>query len=93
MWKQEDTYHFFFVCKNYSIARNTLFDCLYMLELVNIDLNLLLYGDVNINNKIFAAVHKLIDESCRFSMLVFYNCFQLFSIVSFSIICMTYCYI
>lgn len=69
--KQEDTYHFFFVCKNYSIARNTLFDCLFMLELVNIDLNLLLYGDVNlplhINNKIFAAVHKFIDESCRFS--------------------------
>ena len=24
--KQEDAYHFFFVCKNYSIARNTLFD-------------------------------------------------------------------
>ena len=85
--KQEDTYHFFLVCKNYSIARNTLFDCLFMLELVNIDLNLLLYGDVNlplhINNKIFAAVHKFIDESCRFSSLVFYNCFQMFSIVSF----------
>ena len=58
-----------------------------MLELVNIDLNLLLYGDVNlplhIDNKIFAAVHKFIDESCRFSSLVFYNCFQMFSIVSF----------
>ena len=69
--KPEDTYHFFFVCKNYSIARNTLFDCLFILELVNTDLNLLLYGDVNlplhINNKIFAAVHKFIDESCRFS--------------------------
>ena len=35
--KQEDAYHFFFVCKNYSIARNTLFDCLFMLKLVNID--------------------------------------------------------
>ena len=44
---------------------------LFKLELVNIDLNLLLCGDVNlplhINNKIFAAVHKFIDESCRFS--------------------------
>ena len=46
--KQEDTYHFFFVRKNYSIARNTLFGCLFMLELVNIDLNVLLYGDVNL---------------------------------------------
>ena len=69
--KQEDAYHFFFVCKNYSTARNTLFDCLFMLELVNIDLNLLLFGDLNlplqINNRIFAAVHKYINESCRFA--------------------------
>ena len=46
--KQEDAYHFFFVCKNYSIARNTLFHCLFQLELVNIDINLLLRGDVNL---------------------------------------------
>ena len=41
-----------------------------MLDLVNIDINLLLCGDVNLplqmNNRIFAAVHKFIDESCRF---------------------------
>ena len=61
-----------------------------MLESVNIDINLLLCGDVNlplhINNRVFAAVHKFLDESCRFS----YNCFQFYH---FSIICMTYCYI
>ena len=71
--KQEDAYYFFFVFKNYSIARNTstLYGCLFKLELVNIDINLLLCGDVNLssqmNNRIFAAVHKFIDESCRFS--------------------------
>ena len=64
--KQENAYHFFFVCTNYSIPRNTLFDCLFKLELVNIDINLLLCGDV-INNRIIAAVNKFIDESCRFS--------------------------
>ena len=61
--KQEDAYHFFFVCKNYSIPRNTFFDSLFRLELVNFDINLLLCGDVNlplqINNRIFVAVHKL----------------------------------
>ena len=64
--KQEDTYHFFFVCKNYSNARNTLFDCLFRLELLNIDINLLLCGDVNlpiqINNRILAAVHNLLKN-------------------------------
>ena len=36
--RQEDVYHFSFVCKNYSNVRNTstLFDCLFVFELVNI---------------------------------------------------------
>ena len=56
--KQEDAYHFFFVCK-ISILCSSL------------NWSILLCGDVNlplqINNRIFAAVHKFIDESCRFS--------------------------
>ena len=52
-----------------------------MLELVNFYINLLLCDDVHLSlqldNIIFAAVHKFIDESCtRSSMLVFYNRFQ-----------------
>ena len=46
-------------------------EILFMIELVNIDINLLLCGDVNLplqtNNRIFAAVHKFIDESRIFS--------------------------
>lgn len=70
--KTEDVYHFFFSCKNYSRARNNMFDQLFMLDLVNIDTNLhvLLYGNNNLplhNNKsIFASVQKFIDESLRF---------------------------
>lgn len=68
--KTEDVYHFFFSCKNYSRARHNLFDQLFMLDLVNIDTSLLLYGNDNLslhtNNIIFASVHKFIDESSRF---------------------------
>ena len=78
---KQDVYHFFFVFKNYSFARNTLFDSLLMLKLVNFDKNILLCDDINlslqIDNIVFDAVHKLIDESCTISsLLVFYNRFQ-----------------
>lgn len=47
-----------------------MFDQLLMLDLVNIDANLLLYGNNNlplhINKNMFASVQKLIDESLRF---------------------------
>jgi hypothetical protein len=33
----EDAYHFFFACKNYSRARNNLFNRLFSLDLVNTD--------------------------------------------------------
>ncbi|XP_055995247.1 uncharacterized protein LOC125672352 isoform X1 [Ostrea edulis] len=66
----EDIYHFFFACKNYSRARNDLFNRLFMLDLVNIDTKLLLCGDVNLplqtNITIFSVVHKFIEETCRF---------------------------
>lgn len=68
--KTEDVYHFFFSCKNYSRARNNMFDQLFMLDLFNSDTNLLLYGNNNlplhINNSIFASVQKFIDESLIF---------------------------
>lgn len=64
-------YHFFFSCKNYTNARSNLFDHLFMLELDNIDINLLLCGDaklpLHINISIFAAVHKFIDRTGRFN--------------------------
>ena len=67
----EDAYHFFFSCKNYSRARNNLFDRLFSLDLVNIDTNLLLSGNnalpIQTNINIFTAVHKFIDETCRFT--------------------------
>lgn len=67
MVKQKDVYQFFFSCYNYSRARNNMFDQLFMLDLVNIDTNLLLYGNNNlplhINKSIFASVQKFIDES------------------------------
>ena len=68
----EDAYHFFFACKNYSRARNNLFNRLFSLDLVNIDTKLLLSGDnalpVQMNMNIFTAVHKFIDETCRFTI-------------------------
>ena len=64
-------YHFFFVCKKYSKARNNMFNQLFMLDLVNIDTNLLLCGDVHMplqtNINIFSAVHQFIEESTRFT--------------------------
>jgi hypothetical protein len=66
----EDTYHFFFACKKYSRARNNMFNRLFSLDLVNID-TLLLSGDnalpIQTNINIFTAVHKFIDETCRFT--------------------------
>ena len=57
----------------------------------------MLYGDVNlhlqINNRIFAAVHKLLTnhvDSLSWYFIIVYNCFKFYH---FSIICMTYCYI
>ena len=38
--KMGDAYQLFFVCKYFSIVRNNLFDSLFMLEFVNIDINL-----------------------------------------------------
>ena len=56
--------------KNYSNARNNLFNQLFMPDLVNIDTNLLLCGDVHLplqtNINIFSAVHQFIEESTRF---------------------------
>lgn len=47
-----------------------MFDQLFMLDLVNIDTNLLLYGNNNlslhINKSIFASVQKFIDEPLGF---------------------------
>ena len=64
--KHEGLYHFFFACKNYSIGRNTLLDWLFRHELVNYwYIFFLICSDVNlhlqINNIIFADVHKFID--------------------------------
>ena len=68
--KTEDSYHFFFACKNYTNARNILFTQLFRIDLINIDTNLLLWGNTNLslqtNTSIFAAVHKFIEDSCRF---------------------------
>ena len=62
---------FFFACKNYSKAKNNLFNELFMIDLVNIDTNLLLSGDVYMplqtNINIFSAVHQFIEESTRFT--------------------------
>jgi hypothetical protein len=48
-----------------------MFDRLFSLDLVNIDTNLLLSGDnalpIQTNINIFTAVHKFIDETCRFT--------------------------
>ena len=61
-----DVYRFFFACKNYSNARNYLFNQILMLDLVNINTNLSLYGDVQLslqtNVYIFSAVHNLLDS-------------------------------
>ena len=47
--QNEDEYHFFFfACKKYSKARNNMFNQLFMLDLVNINTNLLLCGDVHL---------------------------------------------
>lgn len=62
--KTEDVYHFFFSCKNYSRARHNLFDKLFMLDLVNIDTSLLLYGNDNLpllsNLSLFKCVYQYI---------------------------------
>jgi hypothetical protein len=50
----EDTYHFFFVCKNYSRSRNRLFS----LDLVNIDTNLLLYGDNDLHIQTYKYLYS-----------------------------------
>jgi hypothetical protein len=48
----------------------TLFTRLFKIDLINIDTNLLLWGNTNLslqtNTSIFAAVHKFIEDSCRF---------------------------
>jgi hypothetical protein len=63
-----DAYLFFFACKNYSRARNNLFNKLFSLDLVNINTNLLLSVlPIQTNINIFTAVHKFIDETCRFT--------------------------
>jgi hypothetical protein len=63
--KTKDSYQFFFACKNYTNARNTLFTRLFKIDLIDIDTNLLLWGNTNLslqtNASIFAAVHKVIE--------------------------------
>ena len=48
-----------------------MFNQLFMLDLVNIDTNLLLCGDVHMplqtNINIFSAVHQFMEESTRFT--------------------------
>ena len=57
--KHEGLDHFFLACKKYSIGRLVVH-----YELVNIDINLLICGGINlplkINNRIFADVHNLL---------------------------------
>ena len=74
-WKttRYESFLVFFGLKNTGnfTAKNVLFGCYFILELVNTDINLLLCGDINLplqkHKRIFAPVHKFIDESCRFS--------------------------
>ena len=59
----EDSYLFFFVCTNYTLARNDLFRCLlHSTQLPIIDCHLLLWGDEaqndNKNKHIFSSVQK-----------------------------------
>jgi hypothetical protein len=70
---KEDTYHFFFVRKRYSL-RNVMFDELFKLqELSIIDTRTSLWGDdnlgLNITCKMFYTVQKFISNSERFSLL------------------------
>ena len=65
----ENAYHFFFMCDRYTNQRNDLFHDLNFLP--NINLNLLLYGDVSRsiadNTSIFEAVQKFIERTKRFT--------------------------
>ena len=67
----EDAYHLFFVCKKYSLARQSLMANLLSLNyLYIIDVHLILWGDESLtgdqNIKIFKAVQIFIQECGRF---------------------------
>ena len=65
----ETTYHYLFVCRNYSAIRNVMLDTVSRITEPN--LRLLLYGDVNLspteNELVFRVVHKYIESTKRFS--------------------------
>ena len=70
----EDSYHFFFVCTYYTLARNELFRCLlHSAQLRIIDCHSLLWGDeaqnVDTNNHIFSCVEKFIRDSGRLTKI------------------------
>lgn len=67
----EDAYHFFFKCKNYTIARNNFFLNLLQLDHFRIiNTHLLLWGDeslsLEINKQLFSLVQLYINETGRF---------------------------
>lgn len=70
--KKEDVYHFLFVCKLFSNARNTLFNELLQIQNLGIIvLHTLLWGNDNLdyktNVRIFTAVQNFIINSRRFT--------------------------
>lgn len=69
----------FFSCKNYSRARHNLFDQLFMLDLVNIDTSLLLYGNDNLS----------LHTNNIFEIQVVFLCLNVYMSIYFNIICMT----
>ena len=84
--QNEDVYHFFFACKNYSKARNNLFNQLFMLDLVNIDTNLLICGVVHLplqTNINFINLQRNLLDSPKIFILLPVNYHYLFR--------MTYC--
>ena len=69
--KQEDAYHFFFSCNEYSISRNELFNAVFRMESLHIiDTRVLLWEDNSIsikeNEKLFSYVQLFIKKSGRF---------------------------
>ena len=68
----EDAYHYFFVCSRYATFRFTLFQSIQNItgNIYQPELELLLYGHpnytLNVNIKIFEAVHTYIATTKRF---------------------------
>ena len=70
----DDSYHFFFICTNYTLARNKHFRCLlHSTQLPIIDCHLLLWGDEtqndDTNQLIFSSVQKFIRGSGRWTKI------------------------